>query len=139
MADDDIRATTNMPPFPEGVVHTPTNFHEGDPIIGAAITEVIRLCNGERWRMTIPVDEEHDSDCILIGGLKQGEEHLITLDALRSAIETLATQYEAEATRHAAYSGDGVTDRDNQLIYQAERNARKTARELRGILAGASV
>ena len=56
--------------------------------------------------------------------------------SIRASIEALAASYETAANQHASYAGEGVTDGDNQRIWQAERNARTIARELRAILAG---
>ena len=58
------------------------------------------------------------------------------LENLVGLVEALAVSYETAANRHASYAGEGVTDGDNQRIWQAEQNARAIARELRAILAG---
>jgi len=48
--------------------------------IEKAYTEIFALCKGKKWRMSIPVNEEKDSDCIIIDGIKSVEQERDTLD-----------------------------------------------------------
>jgi hypothetical protein len=39
-----------------------------------AYLEISRLCHQGKWRMSIPVNEKRDSDCIIISGLAAAEQ-----------------------------------------------------------------
>jgi hypothetical protein len=74
--------------------------------IEKAYKHVYDLCDGERWTMRVPVDEERDSDCIIVAGLKYGETRIAELEALTIVQENLPvpslrkriTELEAENT-----------------------------------------
>ena len=59
-----------------------------------AHAEIARLCDGERWRMSIPADPKRDSDLILTDALDALEAHLaarpapvVSADAVERAAE----------------------------------------------------
>lgn len=58
--------------------------------IERAKQEVFRLCREGRWRMSIPVNLERDSDCLIIDGLKAGEAHAHTARLLRDMLHRAA-------------------------------------------------
>jgi len=53
-----------------------------NPILEKAFQEVFAICHGKRWQMCIPVQEDSDSDTVIIAGLKIGEE----AEALRAEL-----------------------------------------------------
>lgn len=69
----------------------------------AAHTEIHRLCAGGRWQMTIPVNEQRDSDMILSRALDD-------LAAQRDAARDIAAALEAQLARVQELLGDRATD-----------------------------
>lgn len=42
--------------------------------IEKAYAEIFALCKGKKWQMSVPVNEDKDSDCVIIDGIKSAEE-----------------------------------------------------------------
>jgi hypothetical protein len=38
--------------------------------IEKAYKEIFDICKGKKWQMSVPVNKERDSDCIIIDGIK---------------------------------------------------------------------
>ena len=60
-----------------------------DELTEKAYAEIFRLCNGGKWKMSIPVNETNDSDCVIISGIKAAE-HAAYLRALDDVLDKLA-------------------------------------------------
>ena len=73
----------------------------------AAKDEVERLCEGGRWRMSVPVDEKHDSDVVIMDALLSSD---ATIRRLQAACDAQQAVIDAVTELHQPWhhAADGT-------------------------------
>lgn len=70
---------------------SPLSPQQLDELLERAKDEVVRLCQGGQWRMTVPVNEDRDSDTLLMRALDEAQATVrrqqAVIDAVRGEIE----------------------------------------------------
>jgi hypothetical protein len=87
-----------------------------DALVDAAHAEISRLCHGKRWQMTIPLDEERDSDVIIGNALRALKDRIAELEKDAERYAKLKDAYSGADFEYPLGEGNGDDDPDTCCV-----------------------